>query len=129
MDIQLEYMYRMFVNSSFLDSNSFQVNFIAAYENYQNAKSTSDYKSSYNLMKVGVGASVPMFNSWSLDLASLYGFGEGSSLEFLTRANYYYKEDTSIGIGFRARKLDYTLSGQKNNESFSETLTSYRYHY
>lgn len=130
MDIELEYMYRVIMNSSILDSNSYQLQFIAAYENYQITNATADYKSSYNLTKIGVGATIPVFNSWSLDLNTLYGTGpSATSLQLLTRANYYYKQNASLGLGFRARKYDYTLNGTQNMESFSETLTSFRYHY
>ncbi len=122
---ELSYLYRFNQPWSWVNGGSFQYYGSLGFENYQNSKSTSDFVDSYNLYKMGIGASMPIFNFWSVDGQFTYGFGDSkrSSIMFSTRANYFFTKTTSLGLGFRAKKYDYYLLNKPNYESLSETYT------
>lgn len=130
---QAEFDYLRRFNQSFglASGGNFQYYVSLGLETYQNSQATSDFVDSYNLYKLGVGASMPIFSFWSIDGQMSYGFGDSqkSSLFFSTRANYFITKTVSIGLGFRARKFDYYLLDQKNYESLSETYTILNMYY
>ncbi|MBC7742963.1 MAG: hypothetical protein H7061_12255 [Bdellovibrionaceae bacterium] len=128
---QVNYMYRLFVKSQLADGDRIQFALIAGYEIYQNSNATTaDYLTSYNLFKIGLGASLPLFSFWNFEFQTFYGIGTGAkSLQLAARMNYFIRKNLSLGLGFRARKYDFVLSNKQNMESLSETFTSIRYYY
>ncbi len=128
---ELSYLYRFSQPWSWTTGGKFQYYLSAGFENYQNSKSTSDFVDSYNLFKMGIGASMPVFSFWSIDGHLSYGFGSSkkSSFSIMARANYFFTKTVSLGLGFRARKFDYYLLDEQNYESLSETFTTLNMYY
>ncbi len=131
MSIELGYLYRFTRSWGAADGGRFQYYLTGAIENYTNSNATADYLSSYDLYKFGLGASMPIFNFWQIEAEAYYGLGSkiDSALLFSGRTSYFLTNDMSIGLGFRARKVNYKLLNTDTNESLSETFTTFQKHY
>lgn len=128
---ELDYLHRFNKVTDLANGGSFQYYLSLGLESYQNSQATSDFVDSYSLYKLGLGASMPVFNFWSIDGQLSYGVGDShkSSIFFSTRANYFITRKVSLGIGYRARKFDYYLLDEKNYESLAETYTILNMYY
>lgn len=128
---ELGYLYSFYQKWSASDTGSFQYFVTGGIESYKLANATDDYLSSYDLYKFGLGASMPVFSFWQVEGELAYGLGSkiDSVILLSGRTNYFLTKDSSIGIGFRARKIDYKLLDKITNESLSETFTTYQKHY
>lgn len=128
---EASYLYRFFQNWNIVNGKQFQYSISGGLETFQNLNATSDYIKSYNLYKLGIGASFPIFNRWvaSTDVSLGFGSEKSSSLTIKTEGQYTFDKVWSLGVGLRASKYDYYLLDQKNSESISETFTTFRYNY
>jgi len=128
---EIDYLHRFNKSVGFANGGSFQYYVSLGLENYSNSQSTSDFVDSYSLYKLGLGASMPIFNFWSIDGQFTYGIGDShrSGIYLSTRANYFITQKVSFGIGWRARKYEYYLIDQKNFESLAETYTVLNMYY
>lgn len=128
---EIDYLHRFSKSAGFVNGGSFQFYVSLGLESYSNSQATSDFVDSYNLYKLGLGASMPIFNFWTLDGQFSYGVGDSHKTAFYlsTRANYFISHKVSLGIGYRARKFEYYLIDQKNFESLAETYTVLNMYY
>lgn len=129
--VELDYLHRFSKTAGFTNGGSFQYYASLGFESYSNSSATSDFVDSYNMYKLGLGASLPVFSFWTLDGQLAYGVGDSkkSGIYLGTRANYFITQKVSLGIGWRARKFEYYLIDQKNFESLSETYTTFNMYY
>ncbi len=128
---EIDILHRFSKAAGFMNGGSFQYYVSLGLESYTNSQSTSDFVDSYNMYKLGLGASLPLFSFWSIDGQVAYGVGDSkkSGIYLSTRANYFITQKVSLGIGWRARKFEYYLIDQKNYESLSETYTTLNMYY
>jgi hypothetical protein len=131
MSIGLGYLYRFKQSWGAVDGGRFQYYLSGGVENYTNSTATSEYLSSYDLYKFGLGASMPIFKFWVVEGEAYYGLGSkiDSALLFSGRTSYSVTNDLSIGLGFRARKINYKLLNIDTSESLSETFTTFQKQY
>lgn len=128
---EIDYLHRFSKAAGFTNGGSFQYYVSLGLESYTNNNSTSNFVDSYNMYKLGLGASLPVFSFWTIDGQFAYGVGDShkSGIYLSTRANYFITQKVSLGIGWRARKFEYYLIDQKNYESLSEIYTTLNMYY